>query len=306
MTSSAPDPVPFRLLTEDEEVSFEDVVESADEHEMRQYVPIHLNNKICNDRFLVTHKLGQGAYGAVWLCQDLQPKDGRQWVAVKVLTATHTPKDDMDCPDLFVRDKLQQTGVDVAGAFSKGIVLPLEHFRLTRTKTGIEHLCLVLPVLGQDLQEAAEACKYDQLALTNVCYQMLQILSHLKNHSICHADFRPANILFKIDDTINNFTQSEMLAHVGGAPKIILNRKTEKFPDTPKYFVVPTSVPSAELDKIAVIVGTALEHILALPSFVNAICPVSRSRTSSLKSSFSRLVICLLDLAGLWPGLPYR
>lgn len=299
MASSAPGPDFYHILTEDEEAYFEDLVENADEHEIRKYVPLHLGNKIGNDRFLITHKLGQGAYGAVWLCQDLQPKDSRRWVAVKVLGAMQTPKTDMECPDLFIKAKLQENGVDVAEAFLQGIVLPLEHFRLTRTATGVEHLCLVLPVLGQDLQEAAEICKYDQFALTNICYRMLQILSHLKENGICHADFRPANVLFQIDDSINDFTPSEMLAHIGGPPKVIVNRKS----DTPKYFVVPTFIPSPTLSKIAVVVGVFPRLFLAFPSRMNAeVCPFLKGTTSSVDSPISKLLTCLHNLAGFRHG----
>lgn len=63
------------MRNEDEEMDLEEVVEPWDKYDKKNtlyvFYPIRLGDLI-NERYLVEHKLGSGAFSTVWMAHDRQ------------------------------------------------------------------------------------------------------------------------------------------------------------------------------------------------------------------------------------------
>ncbi|EFY91891.1 protein kinase, putative [Metarhizium acridum CQMa 102] len=107
------------------------------------HYPIHLGDELHNRRFRVIHKLGYGGSSIVWLCRD-QSQNSPTYVAVKIFVAR---LQEAECRELLVF-KDQNLHYQ-----SRYFCLPKEQF--TRESPNGTHLCLVFPVLGPTVDQAA-------------------------------------------------------------------------------------------------------------------------------------------------------
>ncbi|KAI1406366.1 kinase-like protein [Hypoxylon fuscum] len=195
--------------------------------------PVHLDD-ILDGRFEVTHKLGNGGFGIVWLCRDLVLK---KWRAVKILTAKHSSKGIEE--RIFNHLRNQCTSEDLA---KNHISLPLEDFWIQGPNG--RHLCVVMPVFGWAVSSWRLAQRgWKETTNTNardVCRQIIESLHFLHSHGICHGDFRPNNILMKIEG-INDLSQEEILELMGEPECIEIETVSGQPPGprAPEYCVPP-------------------------------------------------------------------
>ncbi|KAK6951627.1 hypothetical protein Daesc_006149 [Daldinia eschscholtzii] len=197
------------------------------------HYPVHLGVKLDN-RFTVVHKLGSGGYGIVWLCRDTYLE---KWRAVKILTANQTAKGTeneiiCDLQKRFTEDELERNH----------ILLPLERFWLTGPNG--THLCLVMPVLGPAVSswrlKQKDYEKQTHHDTRNLCRQIMASMHFLHRHGICHGDFRPSNILMKIEG-IDHLSEDQLLKLMGEPECIGIEPLPGQSPTyrAPKYCVVP-------------------------------------------------------------------
>lgn len=183
--------------------SFEDL----DEYEPGGLHPTHLGD-LLDGRYKVVHKLGQGGYGMVWLCRDTKEN---KWRAVKILAAEASTK---DCADLRVGSLFSTSGnTDISHS---RVAFALDHFWMDGPNG--THLCFVMPLLGPNLEDAAQRYRHEAAPLMRICYQMVQAMSFLHSNGVCHGDFRPQNVCFTLKDIDD--LEEDAIIRIFGGPKL--------------------------------------------------------------------------------------
>ncbi|KAI1390623.1 kinase-like protein [Hypoxylon trugodes] len=239
VTTMESSPVPRIPPQSDEMIEYESMemviphVEDVQKYNKGGFHPVHLDD-VLNGRFEVVHKLGQGGFGTVWLCRDLNLK---KWRAVKIIAADHSSKGTEE--EIF--NHLRSTSYD--GEIEENhIVTPLEQFWIEGPNG--RHSCLVLPVLGLDVEGwRLYQCDYEDetgLRVKNICRQIVEALNFLHNNGICHGDFRLQNILLEIEG-IDDLDR-EQIYELMGVPELIEMTTVSGEPLTfraPEYIVSP-------------------------------------------------------------------
>ncbi|KID84803.1 Protein kinase-like domain protein [Metarhizium guizhouense ARSEF 977] len=241
--------------------------------------PIDLGDELHDHRFRVIHKLGHGGSSTVWLCRD-QSKDRPVYVAVKVFQAGFT---ETECRELLMF-KVKDEGIDDQEHY---LCLPKERF-ISKSPNGT-HLCLVFPVLGPTVDQAASIFEEEQNSssiLRTISRSIIEALATLHRRGICHAgmvreytpiafqlteswpDFRPANILLGLQ-SLDGLPEEQVLAQLGEPEGEIIQIRedslpTPEIPYAPKYLIYPVDFydtsPSFILPRAVVIdFGQAVE-----------------------------------------------
>lgn len=111
------------------------------------YHPIHLQDELDDGRYRVIHKLGLTDYGVSWLCRDQHIQTPR-YVTVNILTAERSELGNEKDTCQYIKD-LYRNEPDLDRRFC----LPVRDF--TSQSANGAHLCLVYPVMGPPVDEAA-------------------------------------------------------------------------------------------------------------------------------------------------------
>lgn len=176
-------------------------VENPDRYCPGGFHPVVLGDTLGPEgRYEVLHKLGHGGYGTVWFCRDAILE---KWKAVKVLAASESRPDNNDLKVLRMLEGVSRDELE-----KRHICLPESYFH--EVGPNGTHLCLVLPVLGEPITGAWDDFGGDRPdILKDLCAQMCEAMQFLHEHNICHGDFRPQNILYKIPG-IEDMTEEEV------------------------------------------------------------------------------------------------
>ncbi|KAI1458956.1 kinase-like domain-containing protein [Annulohypoxylon moriforme] len=181
-------------------------LEDVDKYNKGGFHPIHLDD-VLDDRFHVAQKLGHGGFGTVWLCRDLKLN---KWRAVKVIAAKRSTGSSEEKVFDYLRKNCTLEELE-----ENHIMVPLEEFWIDGPNG--RHRCLVMPVLGwpvSDWRIEHQNHKEETNEITrNVCREIIKALNFLHGHGICHGDFRPGNILMKIEgfDDLDNKQLEELM-----------------------------------------------------------------------------------------------
>ncbi|KAK0703859.1 kinase-like domain-containing protein [Lasiosphaeria miniovina] len=172
-------------------------LENICDYEPGGHHPVHLGD-VLNGRYKVMDKLGHGGRANIWLCRDVfQQALTTQYFAVKVLMASASID---DSPELRAY-RLLRRGLAKSDA-AEHLCLPLGRFDFQGPNG--RHFAVVYPVLGPRVVVSrpvshlvAEKGKPVREA-RKLCFQAVKAMASLHSHGICHGDFRPANILMRI------------------------------------------------------------------------------------------------------------
>jgi serine/threonine protein kinase len=207
-------------------------IEDIDGYEPGRYHPVALGD-VLDGRFRVAHKLDFDGDATVWLCRD---NVSNKWRAVRILCADESDPD--DCADLRALEHFKDMDPDVLAA-NHHIQLPLDHFWLDGPNG--RHLCLVLPFLGASVDGVCGVYGHVAGLMKDICFQMVEALRFLHSHNMCHGDFRPEKILFRLVDGVDEW-EEEAVMDLLGKPRLEPCR-IEHEPGKPEYLVAGAVVP---------------------------------------------------------------
>lgn len=183
-------------------------VENPNEYEPGGYHPVHLDDRLGPDgRYRVVHKLGFGGFGTVWLCQETYRRR-KLWRVVKILTAKASTE---DCADLKMIELFKD--VDREAMKKNGVSVPMDSFWINGPNGC--HLALVMEFLGPDLTGLSRAYGHCPGLMKDICFQLLEAMQYIHCLGICHGDFRPQNILFRLKDWVQHCSEKELMEEFG-------------------------------------------------------------------------------------------
>lgn len=192
-------------------------VENPSEYRPGGYHPIllgsHLGPSSSPSRFRVFHKLGYGGFGTVWLCQDMdEMRDNKRWKwrVVKIMSAKASNRDSGNT-DLKVMEMFE--GVDKEFLKKKGVSIPLESFWVEGPNG--RHLCLMMEWLGPETTGLARCIAHCDGLMKDICFQLLEAMEFIHSRGICHRDFRPQNILLRLKDGVDEWSEEQLLEILG-------------------------------------------------------------------------------------------
>ncbi|KAI1504078.1 kinase-like protein [Biscogniauxia marginata] len=186
-------------------VSIMDDVEFLEDYKPGGLCPVDIGD-VLDGKFEVIHKLGHGGIATVWLCYEINTKT---WRAVKVNAAD---KSSEDCSDMKAIKALNTLSVKRNCIDNSHVAMPIDIF-WTTSPNG-RHLCSVLPLLGPRLSGWRGELGKDTDRVNDICYQIAEGLSYIHGNGICHGDFRPQNILMRLEP-IDRMEKEEMLELIG-------------------------------------------------------------------------------------------
>ncbi|POS75546.1 serine/threonine protein kinase-36 [Diaporthe helianthi] len=194
--------------------------ESIEEYKPGGFHPTHLGDLLGQEgRYRVVHKLGHGGFGTVWLCRDIGQN---KWKAVKILAAVHSTG---SSADLKICEMLSNMSPQEKDIHVSHVVVPEDHF--WHEGPNGRHLCVVMPVLGPNLEDTAEQYDYQEEPLKKICYQLVLAMKFLHDRGICHGDFRPNNICYLMKG-IDDLDEDDLL-RVFGRPTLLCYVDDEEF-----------------------------------------------------------------------------
>ncbi|KAK3296459.1 kinase-like domain-containing protein [Chaetomium fimeti] len=205
--------------------------EYADYYRHGGFHPVDLGDVLGEDgRFRVVHKLGYGGQGTVWLCRDNVSK---KWRAVKIMAAHSSTA---DCSHMKALELFDGASPDELEA--NGIQLPLEHFWIEGPNG--RHLCFVLPWLGPEILDVPRYYCHVPELVKDVCFRLVMALKFIHSRGLCHGDFRPANVLFRLVDGVDEWEEEAILKLLGEPVLVPVERIIG--PGVPRYLVQPAEI----------------------------------------------------------------
>jgi serine/threonine protein kinase len=307
--------------------------------DLDQYCPGGLHPIIIGDtlgdesddqRFEVVHKLGHGGFATVWLCYD--HTEGT-WKAVKVIAADAS--DEIESSELFILEHFEDVTDDELE--ENHISLPRDYFWITGPNG--RHLCIVMPVFGQSLHKIWMQHGQEHELLRKVCRDLARAMEFIHSKGICHGDFRPHNILFKLRgiDQLDYEDIIEMAPDLGQMQLQHDPSSGEPFdPHTPQYIYpstpleppahmlsgdivvtdfgeayhadegrITTGIPLSYAAPEVILKGHELGRDADIWALGATILEIRQGETPCSESSVSEYVRCLEQLLGPLPE-PYR
>ncbi|EAA64656.1 hypothetical protein AN2551.2 [Aspergillus nidulans FGSC A4] len=155
--------------------------------------PVHLGDRIGDyKQFKVIHKLGSGGFGIVWLCSWVGT-DPTIYVAIKILKAEWSGEDCREQENIRWLQGIADRDPDV----EEWCLLPWQEFTLDGPNG--THQCFVYEVAASGLGNISHVVDDVDVFLRKLTRQAAEAMSVLHRHNICHGDFRPSNILLRVN-----------------------------------------------------------------------------------------------------------
>ncbi|KAJ5928335.1 hypothetical protein N7466_007291 [Penicillium verhagenii] len=207
-------------------------LEPLEDYQPGGFHPVHLGDTLGpSQRYRVIHKLGHGGFGTVWLCRDTQDSG---YVAVKVMVEEAKQH---DVQDLLIKN------LDRSVPGADNIAIPLDSFSMDGPNGS--HQCIVLPVLGPCVSPNLwlQLEKDPGPILRKMSYQAVLAMKWLHTNGFCHGDFRPSNILVKLND-LNHLSEEQLLSLLGHPEKAYVRTESgEDLPaSSPQYLILPADI----------------------------------------------------------------
>ncbi|KAF2084931.1 kinase-like protein [Saccharata proteae CBS 121410] len=204
------------------------------------YHPVHLGELLKDGRYEIVHKLGDGGFATVWAAKDQQTQ---RFVAIKIACSNLGT----DLRETRILRSLSAVATDHPG--SKHAVQLLDDFTVMGPN-GV-HECLVLEILGQNVQEHQEmAPRFAGEVARSISKQALLAVDYLHHNGIGHGDIHTRNIVFTMPG-LHDMSEAQFLEAFGQPQMGEITRK-DGVPlgsGFPKYLVSTASYPRPTLNR---------------------------------------------------------
>ncbi|KAJ0414848.1 kinase-like domain-containing protein [Aspergillus carlsbadensis] len=199
--------------------------------------PVHLEDCLGDEnQYRVIGKLGSGGFGNVWLCRNVK-RTPPQYVALKILMAEMSSDESNSRESKNIRrlQELAKTDVDI----NKYCLLPLDEFVIEGPNG--THQCFAYPVAGPTVGDISIHVPSPTNTLRRIIRQAVEAMAALHRQGVCHGDFRPGNILLRLDG-LNGLREKKAREYFGRS-YICEVKVMEGYPDpgesAPEYVVCP-------------------------------------------------------------------
>ncbi|KAI1411806.1 kinase-like protein [Hypoxylon sp. FL1857] len=225
--------IPIDEIIEYESMDNIEGIEDIQKYNKGGYYPVHIDD-IIDGRFEVVHKLGSGGFGIVWFCRDLILG---KWRAIKIMAADHSSGSREESINKYLRSQCTLAELE-----ENYITMPLEEFWLEGPNG--RHRCLVMPVLGWTVSnwrlKQKDYKEQTSIDSRNICRQITKAMHFLHSYGICHGDFRPSNILMKVEG-IDELSKDQVLELMGEPDCVEIETVSGQTPTprAPEYCVIP-------------------------------------------------------------------
>jgi serine/threonine protein kinase len=159
-------------------------VESIAYYRKGGYHPIHIGDVLQN-RYRIVNKLGYGAYGTVWLAEDL---DSGRCAALKVLAAEVSDKEVSEVSVL--RHLKQRRQLNDGGSNGQEFLMELLDDFMVEGPNGT-HQCIVTEVLGPsigaDVDEIYDEERYPIDIAKKLVAQVIRGVAYLHSCGVIHG-----------------------------------------------------------------------------------------------------------------------
>ncbi|PCD28747.1 hypothetical protein AU210_011305 [Fusarium oxysporum f. sp. radicis-cucumerinum] len=174
----------------DESCRFETIriidTEEPEFYRKEGFHPVHISDHFDGRRYRIVHKLGHGGFSVVWLAYDSLDSI---WVALKIVAAS----------DSSMMEEKAVMWHNIISKMNDERFVTYKRFFHIEGPNG-RHLCLVLPPCGPScntLSQYLQSRIHPWLA-RRVAFQATKAIADLHSQGLCHGDFTPSNIVFRI------------------------------------------------------------------------------------------------------------
>ncbi|KAG4273493.1 CMGC/SRPK protein kinase [Fusarium proliferatum] len=207
--------------------------------------PVHIGDHVDSGRYRVVHKLGHGGFSVVWLAYDSLESI---WVAIKIVAAS-------DSSMMEVKAVMYHK---IISSMNDERFITYKRFFHIEGPNG-RHLCLVLPPCGPSCNTMSQylQSRIHPWLARRVSSQATKAIADLHSQGLCHGDFTPSNIVFRIRNL--DHLDDQGIYRLFGEPQRDGLRTISGEPtgaETPRYIVGNLDFASAEdliLDDICLI-----------------------------------------------------
>lgn len=149
----------------------------------------YLTGDVLIDRYEIVSNLGEGTFGKVAKCLDLQTNS---YVALKIIKNIHKYR---EAAKLEINVLKKLNAKDPIGQFL--CVRMFDSFNY------YGHMCLTFEVLGESVFDFLKSNLYEPYPLDQVrhmAYQLCHAVAFMHNNRLTHTDLKPENVLFVSND----------------------------------------------------------------------------------------------------------
>lgn len=194
----------------------------SDVEDVQKYVPggLHpctIGDTLENGRYKILHKLGCGGSSTVWLAKDQEARSPAQmFVSLKILAADRYKKGQ---EEVLMAKKLKQVVVSPDHIEPPSLQIPERCF--DETGPNGRHFCVVSPLHGPS---ATALVAYTDPTLhmrlraetaRKMAKQVVSTIAQMHRARIAHGDISPNNVLFKLDKSFYERSESSLVALLG-------------------------------------------------------------------------------------------
>ncbi|KAJ2915569.1 hypothetical protein MD484_g4845, partial [Candolleomyces efflorescens] len=231
MASNTPQYQPLQELDE---------VEDLEGYRCGGFHPISIGDTLGSGRYKVLHKLGFGGSSTVWLARDLQPSTAsRNLLTLKVMTAQASKRSLEDIPELLIPQRFRSPS-----SLSDSILVPQHQFM--EIGPNGSHICIASPFCGPSVLSTSEylSLRYKQRIRGDIARraakQVATAVERMHSSGIVHGDLTTANILFKLEDDVDGWSDTRVY-DMFGEPTTEVVTKVDKssavHPNAPQELV---------------------------------------------------------------------
>ncbi|RDW93837.1 uncharacterized protein DSM5745_01159 [Aspergillus mulundensis] len=230
-------PQPFTFGTVHEGLGVDDTLDGCEgpwDYFPGGHHPVHLGDRIGPyEQYRVINKLGTGGFANTWLCR-LLGKEPTVYVAIKIVQAHLSGEYNREMDNASRLHQLAKLDPDI----KKYCLLPYDYFEL-EGPNGF-HDCIVYPVAGPTLWDIAATVESPHAFLRGLARQAAEAMAVLHRNGLCHGDFRPSNILLRVDG-LDGLSEEELAGVLDqpSGPTVVKLDNANPEANPPRYILRP-------------------------------------------------------------------